>query len=335
MEEEKASHDVSEETVEVKALTSQPHKTKKHTEAKALVEEAKNIIAASESEMENCQLILDENLHDYATAKNNLHHEGLDEANSLLSEFGYPKEDLEETSLENQAIFETKEEDKPVVLKDVHSGRFTGFILSLLAGLATFISLIYVATEQLGLTLNLDTKPSNETINSILTWFSTAVGLQPNMYVGATILGFAIFLVMWIVYAIRVALKGSSNLQFANKQMKETQKYIVQKNNCKVEMDRIDMHIKDAINTLQDYAVILTEQNGKLKRVIYFEGPHTNLSDYHNTSMQIIKETKNLIGYIQAFITTPISKEGKLSEESTHALHHAKEGLQKFLNTLA
>jgi len=116
--------------------------------------------------------------------------------------------------------------------------------------------------------------------------------------------------------------------------MREIQKYITHKSNCKVEMDRVDVHITDAINVLKDYEVVLNEQKGKLKRVLHFEGQKENFSEYQIKSTEMMKDTESLIENVGRFIMTPMSEEGKLSDKSTLFLHSAKENLEKVLAKL-
>jgi chaperonin cofactor prefoldin len=138
---------------------------------------------------------------------------------------------------------------------------------------------------------------------------------------------------MALIYALRVALKSSTNLHFAKKQMKETQKYITQKSNCKAEMDRVDVHIKESVKVLKDYEILLNEQAGKLKRIFYFEKKKTKSSEFQGQSMRTIKESQGLIEHIQKFITTPMSEEGRLSEWKVNSLVSAKEHIEKLLKS--
>ena len=313
-----------------KALTPQATKIKKHLEAKKLVEEAKSIVKASDSEMQDCKLLLEEDLRDYEDAKRALAVGGFDEAKALLSELGH--EPVSETEQEEgTVVFEAKNDVKPIILKDVNSGRFTGFLLSLLGGAVTLGALVYWATEKLGMTLYVDKVPSNETIQTIFGWIGTQVGRVDDAMNGGLLVSAIVLVVMILIYVLRVWLKGGSNLRFATEQMKETQKYITHKTNCKVEMDRVDAHITDTIKVLKDYEVLLNEQSGKLKRVLYFEGQKSALSEYHTKSVLEMKDTQNLIENIGRFIATPMSEEGKLSGKSSLFLHSAKEALQKVL----
>lgn len=318
---------------ESKALTPVVSKVKKHTEAKKLIEEAKSIVHANASELNDCKNLLENDLRDYEDAKRALHIGGLDDSKALLVELGHVS--VSELEIEEEhVVFESKDEVEPMVIKDVNSGIFTGFIFSLLAGLATFIGLIYFATEKLGITLDISKVPKNETMNDILNWFSSLIGMENNIEVGIGMIAIAVLVVMLLVYIVRVGLKGGSNLRFANHQMKETQKFVTHQTNCKIEMDRVDIHINDAIKILADYQVLLNEQHGKLVRILYFEGDKAEQHGYSHTSKQDMKETQDIIENVQALIIEPMSSEGKLSDESSLALHVAKENVEKVLSKL-
>jgi len=326
---EQAVEEVQESTEFSTALTPKPKKIKKHIEAKNLVEEAKSIVQASESEVQDCRLLLEEDLRDYEDAKQVLKINSFDESKALLSELGYVL-----TSNENEeegTVFEAKEDVKPIVLKDVRSGRFTGLLFSFIGGLMAFLGLMYWATEKLNITLDISKIPSDETMQKLFGIFGTQIGHPDDAAIGALSVGSVVVVVMLLIYVIRVWLKGNSNLRFATEQMKETQKYITYKTNCKVEMERVDAHIQEALKVLKDYEIVLVEQNGKLKRVLHFEGQHANTNEYHSKSVEEMKQTQSLVENIGRFITTPMSEEGKLSGKSTLFLHSAKESMEKIL----
>ncbi len=317
------------DTEEKKESVKPVKKMKKHSIAKQLVEEAKALVDASENEIQDCKLLLADDLKEFDIAKQALKSGGLDAAQALIETLGHTIESIDED--EDFVLFDAKDDVAPITLKDVHSGRFTGLILSLLGGAATLGGLIYLATEKLGLTLDMSKVPSAETIEKILGWFGTQIGRPDDAINGGLMVGAAVLAVMAIIYWIRVGLKGGSNLRFAQKQIEETHEYISKKASCKEEMDKVDAHISDAIKVLKDYEIVLNEQAGKLKRILHFEGQKENSTEYHNQSLAEMKDTQNLIENITRFISTPMSEEGKLSGKSTLFLHSAKEALQKVL----
>jgi len=160
---------------EDKAIVPTSKKIKKHVEAKRLVEEAKSIASASDEEVKKSKSALEKNIRLYDESKYLLRQEVLKKTQSLLSKLGYvDKEDIDNTQNE---VFQSKYDRENIRLKDVSSGVFTGFILSLIVGFATFVGLIYLATEGLGITLNVSEKPSQSTISDIFTWFSHAANI--------------------------------------------------------------------------------------------------------------------------------------------------------------
>jgi hypothetical protein len=322
--------EVTQELEDPNEETPIPAKANKHEKALRLVEKAKKIVQEANDQANECRLLLESDLKEYNDAKERLNAGGLDECISLVSELGDQSQDYLEEE-ENIVVFEVKEQVKPIVLKEVSSGKFTGFLLSLFAGAATAIGLVYLATEKLNMTLNVTRVPSEDIVQSLLAWFSTIIGVHENVTIGAAVFGTSVFLVMILIYWLRVSLRTNSNLHFAAKQFVEAQLYTEQKANCKEEMDKVDAHIKDTIKTLETYEIILNEQRGKLRRILHIEGKKDKSTDYHDKSYIEIRDTKELIHTIKDFINTPMSYEGKLSSKSILLLQNTKDQIDKVL----
>lgn len=316
-----------EESVDAFAL---PTKAKKHTKAKLLVEKAKKIVKEANKRTEACKLLLETDLKKYQDAKSELKAGGFDACISLVKKLGY-KAKGDEPSEETTVVFEIKEEVKPLVIKDVSSGKFTGLVYALIIGFITAVGLVYLATEKLEMTLNVTKVPSEDIVQSILAWFSTTIGMQEDVYIGTGVFGLAVLLVMILVYIARVSLKANSNLHFAVKQFVEAELYTEKKANCKVEMEKVDAHIKDVIDTLKTYEVVFNEQRGKLQRILYIEGEKEKSTEYHDKSYLEIRETKELISRISDFMNIPMSDEGKLSARSVLFLQSAKDKIDKMI----
>ena len=307
-------------------------KTKKYHLSKALVAEAKEIVDASHAQLEECRLLLESDLAEYNEAKASLRANALEQSEVLLEELGYEPSAHEEDSL----VFEPKEDQPPISLRDVSSGRFTAFIMSVLIGMGTFVGLIYLATEKLSMTLDLSKMPDEDTTEKIFGWFGTLVGAtgESGWIVGLTGVFALVFLVMALVYLVRVTLKARYNLHFAQKQLEDARAYVDYKGSCKAEMEKVDAHIKDAIATLKDYEILLSEQNGKLRRIMHFEGFHDDQREYRESSQKTMRLTEELVDTIKRFMATPMSEEGKLSGKSTLFLHSAKEKIRKVLDEI-
>ncbi len=331
--EEEFSGEISQE-IEDTQTSMKNKKIKKHQEALRLVKEAKVMVKEAEEQTEACKLLLVGDLKEYEHAKESLNRGGLDVCESLLKKLGYVSKVDTGMGVEKVIVFEPKEELAPIVLKNVSSGKFTGFIYSLIGGGVTAVGLIYLATEKLGITLDITKIPSVESMQSIASWFSTALGLGSNVAIGVGIVTLASLLVMALIYAIRVSLQGSKNLHFAIKQLVEAELYTEEKGNCKTEMDKVDAHMKETVTLLKMYEVLFNEQKGKLERILHIEGSKSKSSDYHEKSFTEIHETKELMRTIKDFIATPMSEEGKLSDKSVNFLQGAKVQMDKILERL-
>jgi len=293
------------------AIDAQIANLKKQDAAVLLVKKAKHIVQDAEAQMEACKLLLSDDLKGYEDAKESLRSGGMDECEALLEMLEYSGESREEEENENSIVFEAKEEVPPVTIQEVSSGKFTGFLLALLFGAVT----------------------TEETCNAILSWFGSLVGSSDPM-MGGALLGTAVLLVMWIVYAIRVSLKAGSNLQFAKEQLQKAEEYASLKGTCKEEMDKVDAHIKDAIGMMQTYEIIFNEQKGKLRRIQHLEKEGKESVSYHQKSLKEMEDTYDLIGAIKDFLNTSMSEEGKLSGKSTLFLYRAKNRLEKMIDRL-
>ncbi len=307
-----------------------PGKAKKHIRTMHLIKKTKKMLEEVNDREEECKRLLEKDTKAYENAKSRLKENGLDVCVSLVKKLGYEtkNDDLEE---KRTAAFSPNKTLNPLVLKDISSGRLTGFLYALLGGAATAAGLVYLAIVKLDMALDMTKVPSEDQIQSILAWFSTILGLHEDVNIGAAILGFSVILVMLPVYVIRVHLKKRCNLHLAVKQFVETELYIEQTTNCKTETDKIAMHIRDTIVMMRSCEVILNEQKGKLERILYVEGERAKSTEYHYKSYAEILETKKLIRAIMEYINTPITVDGKLSEKSVPLLQHAKDQADKML----
>ena len=305
--------------------TPLPEKTKKHLKAKNLIQKAKKMADEANRRRAECRLLLDAGLRSYQEARAALHLGGLDACITLLKQLGARSNNDEEAKAE--AVLETREALKPMVVKDISSGRVTGFLLALLGGVAAAAGMLYLATSKLEMRLDTTKVPSENEIDSILAWFSTIIGVREDVAIGTGVLGVIVLSVMILIYMVRIRLKTKSNIHFAVKQFVEAELYAEQNPNCREEMEKVDAHIQDVIGTLKAYGILLNEQEGKLQRIVYFEGEKETGVVYLDNSLAEIEHTKGLIDAVQDLITIPVVEEEKISDESVCALQKAKEKL--------
>jgi hypothetical protein len=327
--------EISEEVEEVEEdLNSQIKKMKKNDASKLLVKKAKIIVKDAEGQLEKCKLLLSDDLKEYDKAVQELKANGMDASEELLTQLGYvsDEEEAEENkNIEDVVVFEPKDDVAPINIKDVSSGKFTGIIIALLGGIATFGGMAFVASQKLGKTVDLS---QLSTMEPIYSWYSRLVGLKGDMFYGRLFMILVALLVVWLIYKIRVSMKASKNLNHATAQLEAAEEYTAQKGSCKDEMDKVDAHIHDTITTLKTYQVLFNEQKGKLQRILHIEGEKEELTEYHEKSVSEMKETQGLINSVKSLMATSMSEEGKLSAKSTLFLHSAKNKMQKAIDRL-
>jgi hypothetical protein len=304
---------------------------KKHDAAVLLITKTKHIVADTEKQLDACKLLLQEDLKSYEEAKESLKQHALHESESLLEQLGYGKEE-HDTRKEDEIVFQPKEEIPPFDVKEVSSGKFSSSLLALVGGALTFTGLVYLATEKVGVTLDVTQIPSYELAAKVFGWYATLFGGKPDLFLGGAFVVIMTLFVMGLIYGIRVSSHANSNLSFAKRQLEEAQEYAKHKSNCKEEMDKVDAHMNEAISLLKTYEVILNEQIGKLKRILHIEGMKEDVTQYHEKSLLEMRDTDALVKAIRNFIATSMSEEGRLSGKSTMFLHSAKSKLQKFLD---
>jgi len=305
-------------------------KAKKNEKAKYLVQKAKKIVKAVNDRQEACRRLLEVGLDQYENARSKLKTGGFDACVSLIQKLGsQTKNDVPEE--EETVFFEAQEGLKPIVLKDVSSGRVSALIYALMGGFATAVGMVYLATIKLDMSLNVTQVTSEDVIQSILAWFSTLLGIHEDVYIGTGVLGVLVLAVMIFIYVIRVRVKAKCNLHFAVKQFVEAELYTVGKADCKDETEKIDMHIKDSIEVMRTYEILFNEQKGKLERILYVEGVRGKSTEYHYKSHREIYETTVLIDTISEYLNVILLKEGRLSEKSVLHLQDAKDQMNKML----
>ena len=331
--EEDTSNDEAEEEEELEDIDPHIKNLRKNDAAKMLVNKAKIIVKESENQMDECKLLLASDLEHYEKAKQELKDKGMNAAEVLLTQLGYEAEESSELD-EDIVVFEPKEELAPIQIKDVSSGTFTGLILALIAGFITLVGMVYVATEKLGITLDVSKVPTAESLSPVMTWYGSLVGMPKEPLIGGGIILATVLFVTWLVYKIRVSIKANRNLAMAKAQLEHAEAYSAQKGTCKDEMDKVDAYIHDAIKTLKTFQIILREQEAKLERIYHIEEDKIESSDFHHKSTQEMKDTQELINVIKDFMSVPMSEEGKLSGKSSLFLHRAKAKVQKVLDRL-
>ncbi len=302
--------------------------------ADQLIAEARDMLQQSDNESKDCLGTLNEDMEAFESEKAKVLDGSIHKVEALLSEAGFKSDVISDVGGEDIKIGSV-EPIAPIRVKSLSSGKFTAFILGLIAGLVAVVAWIYVATENLKMTLDMSKIPEAGVIDKILVWIGGGItGGEGNALMGMVILSVSGLVTMWIVYSIKVFLKESSNDRFAQKVHKDAEFYCTKKEECKREMKKVSEHINEVINSLKTYDIFFQELDARLQRVIYLEGK-VPFDTYHSKSKEDMNQANLLIGSLGRLLSVSMAEEdGSLSEEAIKAMHKSNHSLELYREKL-
>ena len=319
---------VEENNIQVVEEANKPSplvKKNKLLEAQELIENSKELVSKVETEIEESKNKVSAAAQEFDEAKRNFNSTTFKSCETILEKLGFDYVSSDELEPFELAVDEVDKKD--FYIKDISSGRFTGFILALLGAILTALGLIYLALTKLNIdpTTITSEKIAMEKIAPVLNWIGTFGGhTGGDAMIGATILGFASLFVAWLVYAIRVNTKANKNLRIAKETHEKTKEYCVSKEDSKKEIKKIDAHLREMTNEINNFDTILNEKLATLKRVLHIEGAFDEDKEYHPSSRKTMRETEKIMQGIENLLNTAVTKEGKLNSQSVQALNNAK-----------
>ncbi|NOZ90322.1 MAG: hypothetical protein GXO60_03445 [Epsilonproteobacteria bacterium] len=325
----------NEENIEQKEPTikNKPKKpATKNEKAKELMKTSAELISKANSEVEATKQNVIEDVNRFEELKNTLLNTSFTQSQILLEKvsYEYSKPEVDEPF---EISLGTTDED--IRLHNITSGGFTGFIFATLAMVGTAAGWVFVASKKVGVELNPPAIPDEASINKILTWIGGGMtGGEGNAIFGMATIGITSLLVGWSVYKLRVMLKEHKNYKIANETFEKSHKYVEKQKESKTEIEKIDEHVKKVVPLLESYKVLLDEQNAKLQRIIHVEGILEDNSQYHQASQKEMQESERLMEKLEALITIPVTKNGKLNEKSVEALNEAKAVYEYYISKI-
>lgn len=299
-------------------------KKNKLAEADALIGSSQELVAKAESEVAECKVGISEAAENFETAKQTFM-----DTTFASSEIELEKLGFEYTTFEEGASFELAidpSNNEKFSVQNLSSGRFTGLILALMAALITVAGWIFLAMTKLGIDPNsLDLQSATEQVNPILTWIGGEMfAANGNMMVGAVIVGFSALIMAWLVYAIRISLKGTKNLRLAQETFEKSNEYCMSQEDCKQEMKKVDAHLREVTQEIGNFDMILNEQLSVLKRIMHVEGAYDEEKEYHPSSKKVMRETEKIMRGAEHLVSTAITEDAKLNFQSVQALNSAR-----------
>ncbi len=324
-------HDITDESADETIKSDDHHATapieavaakkSKHHKAVAKVDQAKQAIEAVDAEIEACMQKVQEDLDRYKDLEHRFVDATLKPGRQMLRELG--ADEVEIVAAPEPIVDLEDPEVKPVEIAKLSSGRLSGLMYGLLGGIIGLGVWCYTATQALKLPLLPTTFPDMERIRSVLSWTAQQFGQGDNVAVGGSIVGVGFVLIVGILYWITTAVKGATNLKKAEKIEADTEFYCTKKSECKTQMKKVRDHIAQAQRLIEEYDVLLSEQNARIARARFFEEGET-YHHLHARTQEDVHTLKHLATTIERFMETPMAQNGILSHEGIEALEQAK-----------
>jgi len=300
-------------------------------EAEALIEASQELVSKVDSEVNECKIGTSEAAEAFDAVKRTFKNTTLKNTDNLLEKVGFEYITYEEAEAFELSIDGNSEQNFSV--KKLSSGRFTGLILAIFVALLTVGIWVYLAMKKLNIdptSVNSETAMSH--VNPILEWIGGIAGGTTS--IGALILGFSALTMAWLVYAVRISLKGKKNLRLAQDTFKQSNEYCMTQEESQREMKKVDNHLREATTEVENLEMILNEQSSVLKRIIHVEGVYEDEKEYHPSSKKVMRETEKIMRAAENLLETAITKEGKLNFQSVQALNSAKSIYAEFLSRI-
>ena len=295
------------------------------------VEHARNLVESADSEVNECIATVKKDIDEFEEYEQESLAPIINESRKLLDRLGIDSEDIGELPHVNADISAVESSEK-LYVNDLPSGKGGAFIWGLIGGLATLAGWCAFAAKEAGLPIppqSLDMA----TVEKLSAKLSEVIGFGTNAQAGLGIAVASAILVFIIIFSIKVSLQSSKNEELAKEIEEKAQEYKSEKEQCKLNLKKIDEHLRELRDVALKYEVLLDEKNAAIRRAIRIEGVAT-LDDMHESSKKEVEHLMTLIREIERLIEAPIVENGALSQHSANLLRDTKILLQKHIDNI-
>ncbi|NPA60947.1 MAG: hypothetical protein GXO06_01525, partial [Epsilonproteobacteria bacterium] len=301
---------------DITMVSEERKKLNRSERARELVLDSKELIYEADRELESAKRSLLDNIDRFEDLKHNFLNTTFAKAQLLLDKLSY---EYSKTEPKDSFQISLGTPNETIRVKNIKSGRFTGFILALIVMFITSAVWIYVATLNLGIDIPINPPkiPERETIEQIFKWIGGGMwGDEGDIILGMSIVALSSLIVGFLVYKIRVSLKEKVNFKVANRIFEESNLYAEQQRERRKEIEKIDEHIKETLPMVKNYQYLLNEKNGTLQRIFHIEGEKEYYNNYHSSSIEAMKDSEKLMNRTEDLLNTPVTRDGRLNEDS-------------------
>jgi len=294
----------------------------KNDQSKKLMKESEKLISKADEDIKSTKESVSQSVNKFEELKGTLLNTTFTQSQILLEKTSY-----EYSKAESDDPFEISlaARGEDVSVSNISSGAFTGLILGLIVALATVAGWIYFATTKLGVALTPALIENQTDQTTLFTWIGGGMtGGVGNPMFGMATVGISALVLGFMVYKLRVSMKENKNFKVANETFEKSNLYVQNQKETKTEMQKIDDHVQEIIPVIENYKILLEEQNAKLQRVVHVEGILDENSEYHPSSIATMQDSERMMERIEELLTIPVTKEGQLNDASRQSLFEAK-----------
>jgi len=302
------------------------------SEANTIVYEARGMVENIDGLFNDCADVLSHDIALLEEAKARLNDQSTNHTALLLERIGFSQEGEREHSTTSSTPFVSAKYIEPVKIKDLSSGKVSGFFYGLIVAFGVLIAWLYFATEAIKVKLNMNIFSSPQTLDAIFKWIGGGLtGGEGSVTTGLLVALASMILALIVTFVIRITLKEKSNLIEAHTIKEEAKNYCTKKEACRMEMERVSTYIHDTIATLETFGVLLDEQNAKMKRILHIE-KELHFDHLHHNSKEEITHANILLCGVEKLLQSPMANDnGSLSDESRYTLAQTKIDLDKYI----
>ncbi len=224
-------------------------------------------------------------------------------------------------------------EGEALVIKNLPTGKGSGWIWGLFASILTVVGWYIYGALSLGLPLIPKQIKDFSFLKPIANKLSLFIDQAPNSATGEGIAILSAIVIGWIVYMIVRNIRISKNQHIVEDIIKRATQYFQKKEEQKKSLLQVDEHIKALKVMLENSEVILDEKNAGLRRAIFIEKVDI-AQNLHPKSYKNLEILQDILDSINKNLSTPISINGRLTQDSIESFGEFKNIIDKEIDRL-
>ncbi len=303
--------------------------TDRHTQLQQEIDTARAIVQKADQEVEEMIANIQKDLNDLEEHKDAKLTPIIKESDRILRAL-----DIEPTLEDSNLQVELKDpKDEPLIIKNLSTGKGSGWIWGLFASILTLIAWYIYGAMNLGLPLIPKQIKDLSFLKPITEKISLFIDQAPNSATGEGIAIITALAVGFIVYSIIRAMRLAKNQHIVEETTRKATQYFQKKEEEKKSLVQIDEQIKTLREFIENSEVLLDEKNAILRRAIFIE--KVNMAqELHPKTHKELEILQDILESLDRLSSVPVAEEGKMNEEWLEILQEFKEVINKEIERL-